>query len=136
MPSQATQFEGLPEAVPDALVGMVRSGQIHSPNRLADPLTMRHRSRDEAACTEILHNASLYRDTDGNVLGVLATAHDVTRQLSARNQVAEEQARELEPPAERRRLQRLTVGRELTMIELREKITYLRKHDPAGGGAR
>ncbi|MBC7561010.1 MAG: response regulator, partial [Dermatophilaceae bacterium] len=39
------------------------------------PLTLRHR---DGTLTEVLYNASVYRDVAGNVLGVFAAARDVT----------------------------------------------------------
>src|SRR5450759_1061175 len=39
------------------------------------PLTMRHR---DGSLTEVLYNASVYRDAGGKVLGVFAAARDVT----------------------------------------------------------
>jgi PAS domain S-box-containing protein len=44
------------------------------------PLTLRHR---DGTLTDVLYNASVYRDTGGNVLGVCAAARDVTRQKEA-----------------------------------------------------
>src|SRR5664280_2967348 len=44
------------------------------------PLTMRHR---DGALTEVLYNASVYRDVKGNVLGVFAAARDVTKARQA-----------------------------------------------------
>jgi PAS domain S-box-containing protein len=44
------------------------------------PLTMRHL---DGTLTEVLYNASVYRDTDENVLGVFAAARDVTKQKQA-----------------------------------------------------
>ena len=44
------------------------------------PLTLRHR---DGALTDVLYNASLYRDARGNVLGVFAAARDITRQKEA-----------------------------------------------------
>jgi diguanylate cyclase (GGDEF)-like protein/PAS domain S-box-containing protein len=44
------------------------------------PLTLRHR---DGTLTEVLCNASLYRDAGGKVLGVLTTARDVTEQKRA-----------------------------------------------------
>src|SRR5665647_1470538 len=44
------------------------------------PLTMRHR---DGTLTEVLYNASVYRDAGGNVLGVFAAARDVTEQKLA-----------------------------------------------------
>jgi len=46
-----------------------------------------------------------------------------------------QQARELERPAEVEHFQRLTVGRELKMIELKKEIEYLRKFSPADAEA-
>jgi len=42
------------------------------------PLTMRHRNGHETL-TEVLYNASVYRDTSGNVIGVFAAAREVPR---------------------------------------------------------
>jgi PAS domain S-box-containing protein len=86
------------------------------------PLTLRHRNGHETL-TEVLYNASVYRDAAGKVLGVFAAARDVTEQTRAQREVVERLA-ELEE------FQRLTVGRELKMIELKKEIEYLRKFGP------
>jgi len=86
------------------------------------PLTLRHRDGHETL-TEVLYNASVYRDAAGNVLGVFAAARDVTAQTRAQREVVERLA-ELE------QFQRLTVGRELKMIELKKEIEYLKKLGP------
>jgi len=44
------------------------------------PLRMRHR---DGTLTDVLYNASVYRDAGGNVLGVFAAARDVTAQMQA-----------------------------------------------------
>src|SRR5690348_3974036 len=44
------------------------------------PLTMRHKA---GRLTDVLYNASVYRDAQGNVLGVFAAARDVTAQKEA-----------------------------------------------------
>ena len=88
------------------------------------PLTLRHRDGHETS-TDVLYNASVYRDTAGNVLGVFAAARDVTEQMRAQREVVE-RLTELE------RFQRLTVGRELKMIELKKEIEYLKKLGPPG----
>jgi len=94
------------------------------------PLTMRH---EDGTLTDVLYNASVYRDTSGKVLGVFAAARDVTKQTQAQREVAHQQAQALERLAELERFQRLTVGRELKMIELKKEIEYLRKSSPADG---
>jgi PAS domain S-box-containing protein len=75
------------------------------------PLTLRHRDGHERL-TEVLYNASVYRDAAGKVLGVFAAARDVTEQMQAQREVVERLG-ELE------HFQRLTVGRELKMVELK-----------------
>ena len=48
------------------------------------PLTIRHR---DGRLTDVLYNASIYRDIHGNVIGVFAAARDVTeRKLAERKQ--------------------------------------------------
>ncbi len=50
------------------------------------PLTIRHR---DGRLTEVLYNASLYRDVGGNVLGVFAAARDVTERNKAEQELAQ-----------------------------------------------
>jgi PAS domain S-box-containing protein len=87
------------------------------------PLTIRHTG---GGLTNVLYNASVYNDEAGNVLGAFATARDVTAQKRAESEVAKQRAQELERLAELERFQRLTVGRELRMIELKKEIEDLR----------
>jgi PAS domain S-box-containing protein len=86
------------------------------------PLTLQHRHGHERL-TEVLYNASAYRDTAGNVLGVFAAARDVTEQMQAQREAAE-RLDQLE------QFRRLAVGRELKMIELKKQIEYLKKSRP------
>ena len=86
------------------------------------PLTIRH---TDGTLTDVLYNASVYR-TAGNVLGVFAAARDVTAQKRAERELAKQRARELDRLAELERFQKLTVGRELRMIELKKEIEDLR----------
>jgi len=88
------------------------------------PLTIRHR---DGKLTDVLYNASVYKDTRGNVLGVFAAARDVTAQKKAEAEVAEQRMKELERLSELERFQRLTVGRELKMIELKKEIEELKR---------
>jgi PAS domain S-box-containing protein len=90
------------------------------------PLTLVRRDGRETF-TEVLYNASVYRDARGNVLGIFAAARDVTESKQAQKFFAEQQAKEQERLSELERFQRLTVGRELKMIELKKEIEYLRK---------
>lgn len=105
---------------------------VYSKGTVTDyPLTIRHR---DGKLTDVLYNASVYRDVAGNVLGVFAAARDITAQRKAEAQVAEQRSRELERLAELERFQKLTVGRELKMIELKKEIDELKKklEEPAG----
>jgi len=87
------------------------------------PLTMRHQ---DGTLTEVRYNASVYRDIKGKVLGVFAAARDVTKQVQAQREIAEQQAQEMERLVELEQFQRLAVGRELKMIELKKEIESLR----------
>ena len=99
--------------------------QVFAQGSVTDyPLTIRHL---DGRLTDVLYNASVYRDVRGNALGVFAAARDVTAQKRAEAQVAEQRARELERLAELERFQKLTVGRELKMIELKKEIDDLRR---------
>ncbi|NTU42281.1 MAG: PAS domain S-box protein, partial [Nitrospirales bacterium] len=105
--------------------------QVFSKGFVTDyPLTIRSR---DGRLTDVLYNASVYRDVRGNVLGVFAAARDITALKEAEAKVAEQRAqeeqraRELERLAELERFQRLTVGRELKMIELKKEIKELRE---------
>lgn len=87
------------------------------------PLTIRHQ---EGKLIDVLYNASVYKDVRGNVLGVFAAARDVTAQRRAEEEVAEQRNKELERLAELERFRKLTVGRELKMIELKKEIGELK----------
>ncbi|MEP7125383.1 MAG: PAS domain-containing protein, partial [Byssovorax sp.] len=107
--------------------------QVFSKGFVTDyPLTIRH--RDERL-TNVLYNASVYKDVDGNVLGVFAAARDVTAQKTAEAQVAEQRTKELERLAELERFQKLTVGRELKMIELKKEVEDLKSLLPQRPGS-
>ncbi len=102
--------------------------QVFSKGFVTDyPLTIRHRNGN---LTNVLYNASVYKDVRGNVLGVFAAARDVSAQKKAEAEVADQRTRELERLSELERFQRLTVGRELKMIELKKEIEELRRAVP------
>jgi PAS domain S-box-containing protein len=103
--------------------------QVFSKGSVTDyPLTIRHK---DGRLTDVLYNASVYRDVAGKVIGVFAAARDVTAQKKAEAEVAEQRTRELERLADLERFQKLTVGRELKMIELKKEIEELKKRVPA-----
>jgi PAS domain S-box-containing protein len=77
--------------------------------------------------TDVFYNASVYRDTNGSVLGVFAAARDVTAQKKLAEREVAEREKEIMRMAELEKLQKLTVGRELKMIELKKEIEDLRK---------
>jgi hypothetical protein len=86
-------------------------------------LTIRQRNQQ---LTEVMFNASVYKDAGDNVLGMFAAARDVTAQRRAEAAIAEQRARELERLEDLERFQKLTVGRELKMIELKKEIVELK----------
>ena len=88
------------------------------------PLTIRHK---HDRLTDVLYNASVYKNDRGEVLGVFAAARDVSAQKKAEAEVAEQRSMELERLAELESFQKVTVGRELKMIELKKEIANLRK---------
>jgi len=104
--------------------------QVFSKGSVTDyPLTIRH---VDGKLMDVLYNASVYKDVQGNVLGVFAAARDVTAQKKAETDIANQRTHELERLAELERFQKLTVGRELKMIELKKEIGELRAKASSG----
>ncbi|MDD5492481.1 MAG: PAS domain S-box protein, partial [bacterium] len=94
--------------------------QVFAKGSVTDyPLTIRHK---DGRLTDVLYNASVYKDTGGNVLGAFAAARDVTARKKAETELADQRRRELDRLAELEKFQKLTVGRELKMVELKKEI--------------
>lgn len=68
----------------------------------------------------------LYKDNKGNVLGVFAAARDITAQKQLAQREVEEREKELMRIEELERFRKLTVGRELKMMELKKEIEELK----------
>lgn len=92
------------------------------------PLTIRHR---DGSLAEVRYNASSYHDGDGNVLGVFASARDVTEQVRDQQEKAKEQSLATERLEELELFHRETLSNELRMIDLKKENEYLRKFLPA-----
>ena len=65
-------------------------------------------------------------DSMGRPIGFLLMSNDITAQMRAEREVAKQRTRELERLTDLERFQKLTVGRELRMIELKKEIEHLR----------
>jgi PAS domain S-box-containing protein len=87
------------------------------------PLTIRHRNE---TLTEVLYNASVYNDADGDILGVFAAARDVSARVRAEVEIAEQRARDHERMEDLERFQRLTAGREQRLIDLQNEVESLK----------
>jgi len=87
-------------------------------------LTIRHQ---DGRLIDVLYNASVYKDARDNMLGIFAAARDVTARKKVEQELAEQRRRELDRLAELEKFQKLTVGRELKMVELKKEIEDLRR---------
>jgi PAS domain S-box-containing protein len=77
----------------------------------------------------VLYNATVYRDDRGTIIGAFAAARDVTFQHRMELELLEQRRKELDRLAELEKFQRLTVGRELKMVELKEEIKALKSEN-------
>jgi len=83
-----------------------------------------HVRRDGTVFPTLMHN-SLLRDETGNLVGMIATLRDITEIKRAEDDLRR-RAKELEGTnAELERFNRLAVGRELRMIELKRQVNEL-----------
>ncbi len=86
------------------------------------PLDIKHH---DGRVTHVLYNASVYKDTQGRVAGVFAAARDITNRRTMEDEL-KKKTKELEAKVdELERFNRLTVGRELRMMELKKRIKEL-----------
>ena len=88
---------------------------LHETSLIDYPLTIRGKGGKE---TDVLYNASVYKDTKGRVLGIFAAARDITQQKRVEAAI-QKRTDEIE------RLNKVMVGRELKMVELKQEIKRL-----------
>ena len=99
--------------------------QVFEKGFVADyALTIRHK---DGKLTDVLYNASVYKDEKGNVLGAFAAARDITAQKQLAERDVVEREKEILRIEELERFRKVTVGRELKMIELKKEIEELNK---------
>ncbi len=82
------------------------------------PLTIKNKNGN---LTDVLYNASVYKDYNGNVIGVFAAARDITAQKEL-----EKREKELLGADELEKFRKLFVGRELKIIDLEKEIEELK----------
>jgi len=101
--------------------GKAQSGykQVFQDGSVHDyPLSIRHTS---GKITDVLYNATVYRNEAGEIRGVFAAARDITERKQAEEKI-ENQIKELN------RFNNTMVDREIKMIELKEEInSYCKK---------
>lgn len=86
-------------------------------------LEIRHR---DGHVTPVLYNASVYLDDAGRIIGVFAAARDITSRKAFERELNKQREMEMERLLELEKFQRLTVGRELKMMELKKEIAALK----------
>jgi PAS domain S-box-containing protein len=86
------------------------------------PLTIRHK---DGHVIEVLYNASIYRDTKGNVAGVFAAARDITMQKKTEAELAKTNAALQGQIEERRRAERAILELSTPVLQLREGLLIL-----------
>jgi PAS domain S-box-containing protein len=82
------------------------------------PLTIKNKNGN---LTDVLYNASVYKDYNGNVIGVFAAARDMTAQKEI-----DRKEKEVLGVDELEKFRKLFVGRELKMIDLEKEVEELK----------
>lgn len=86
------------------------------------PLTVRHR---DGRLTEVLYNASVYRDAKGNVAGVFAAARDITTQKKTEAELAKANVALQAEIEERRRAEKVIMELSTPVLQLRDGLLML-----------
>ncbi|HEX7474681.1 MAG TPA: STAS domain-containing protein, partial [Dehalococcoidales bacterium] len=86
------------------------------------PLTIRHK---DGHITEVLYNASVYRDSHGKVAGVFAAARDITGQKRTEVELAKTNAALQAEIDERRRAESAILELSTPVLQLREGLLIL-----------
>ncbi|MFN0080975.1 MAG: ATP-binding protein, partial [Ferruginibacter sp.] len=96
--------------------------QVFEKGFVADyPLTIKHKNGN---LTDVLYNASVYKDDNGNVLGVFAAARDITEQKWAKDlRIANKELAFQNEEKEKRAAELINANKEL------ESFTYISSHD-------
>ncbi|MFA6433710.1 MAG: PAS domain S-box protein [Elusimicrobiales bacterium] len=89
------------------------------------PLTIRHR---DGRLTEVLYNASVYKDAGGKVMGVFAAARDLTEIKKAEKELAEQRKAETVKSAELAKAEQAKLLSDAANKEL-EAFCYSVSHD-------
>ena len=79
----------------------------------------------------LMYDFEVYKDNKGNALGVFAAARDITAQKQLAEREVAEREKELQRIEELERFRKLTVGRELKMMELKKEIEELKSKVPS-----
>lgn len=86
------------------------------------PLTIRHK---DGHLTDVLYNASVYRDSSGKVAGVFAAARDITAQRQTEAQLAKTNQTLQAEVEERRRAENAILELSTPVLQLRESLLIL-----------
>lgn len=120
----------------EELIGTVFSNYFTDPGKARDgyrrvfaegsvtdyPLTIRHR---DGRVTDVLYNASVYRDAQGNVAGVFAAARDITAQKRTEAALAKTNLELQAQVEERRRAERVILELSTPVLQLRDRLLML-----------